>query len=63
MKRPTIPTIIAMLILLTGTAIAQTPDFALMLEEIDERTTFSGGDFSAVYTIISETPGEEREVT
>ena len=63
MTRPLIPVIVAMLMLLSAAAIAQTPDFALMLEEIDERTTFGGGDFSAVYTIISESPGEEREVT
>mgnify|MGYP006267244713 FL=1 len=43
--------------------VAQTPDFDAMLQEIDERTTFGDGDFSAVYTIISEVPGEEREVT
>lgn len=42
---------------------AQTPDFDAMLVEIDELTTFGDGDFSAVYTIISERPGEEREVT
>ncbi|MFW5689133.1 MAG: outer membrane lipoprotein-sorting protein [Spirochaetota bacterium] len=50
--------------LLVATALfAQTPDFQAMLEELDERTTFGDGDFSAVYTIISERPGEEREVT
>jgi len=42
---------------------AQTPDFDAMLEELDQLTTFGDGDFSAVYTIISEVPGEEREVT
>ncbi len=42
---------------------AQTPDFDRMLTEIDELANFGDGDFSAVYTIISERPGEEREVT
>lgn len=51
------------LTVLGGIAFAQTPDFDAMLVELDERTTFGDGDFSAVYTIISETPGEEREVT
>jgi outer membrane lipoprotein-sorting protein len=48
---------------LGGVGFAQAPDFDAMLAELDERTTFADGDFSAVYTIISETPGEEREVT
>ena len=51
------------LAVLGGIAFAQTPDFDAMLVDLDERTTFGDGDFSAVYTIISETPGEEREVT
>ena len=51
------------LAVLGALAFAQTPDFDAMLVELDERTTFGDGDFSAVYTIISETPGEEREVT
>ena len=51
------------LAVLGGVALAQTPDFNAMLVDLDERTTFGDGDFSAVYTIISETPGEEREVT
>jgi hypothetical protein len=42
---------------------ADAPDFARMLEEIDALTSFGDGDFSAVYTIIAERPGEEREVT
>lgn len=51
------------LAVLGGIAFGQTPDFEAMLVDLDERTTFGDGDFSAVYTIISETPGEEREVT
>ncbi|MFP4550232.1 MAG: outer membrane lipoprotein-sorting protein [Spirochaetales bacterium] len=57
---------ISMLVALALVAIpitAQTPDFGAILATLDERTTFGDGDFSAVYTIISETPGEEREVT
>jgi outer membrane lipoprotein-sorting protein len=52
-----------LLILLVLPLSAQTPDFEAILATLDERTTFGDGDFSAVYTIISETPGEEREVT
>lgn len=42
---------------------AVSADFQAMLNEIDELTTFADGDFSAVYTIIAERPGQEREVT
>lgn len=54
---------VALAVALTGIAAAQTPDFEAVLREIDERSNFTNGDFSAVYTIISERPGEEREVT
>ena len=46
-----------------GAAVAVEPDFDEILREIDELANFSETDFSAVYTIISERPGEEREVT
>ncbi len=39
------------------------PDFEEMLEEIDDLGNFEGMDFSAVYTIVSEKPGEEKSVT
>lgn len=57
--------LVALLVLVfaSGTLSAQEPDFQALLAEIDERTTFADGDFSAVYTIISERPGQEREVT
>lgn len=42
---------------------AEDPDFDSILREIDDLANFSESDFSAVYTIISERPGEEREVT
>jgi outer membrane lipoprotein-sorting protein len=43
--------------------LAEDPDFETILREIDELSNFAESDFSAVYTIISERPGEEREVT
>ena len=55
--------LLLILALLAMSLTAQTPDFDAMLEELDQLTTFGDGDFSAVYTIISEVPGEEREVT
>ena len=55
--------ILLTLALIGASLSAQTPDFDAMLEELDQLTTFGDGDFSAVYTIISEVPGEEREVT
>ncbi len=42
---------------------AEDPDFDAILREIDDLANFAESDFSAVYTIISERPGEEREVT
>jgi outer membrane lipoprotein-sorting protein len=42
---------------------ATEPDFAAMLREIDALANFEGSDFSAVYTIVSEKPGEEKSVT
>ena len=55
--------LVALLAALALTAWAQVPDFNRMLTDIDDLGTFGDGDFSAVYTIISERPGEEREVT
>lgn len=61
MKRAFIAVLMVCAIAIAATA--QTPDFDQMLVEIDDLATFGDGDFSAVYTIISERPGEEREVT
>jgi len=47
----------------TPVGAAVEPDFDAILAEIDAIGNFSDTDFSAVYTIISEKPGEEREVT
>jgi outer membrane lipoprotein-sorting protein len=39
------------------------PDFQKILYEIDNLGNFDGSDFSCVYTIVSEKPGEEKSVT
>lgn len=44
-------------------AAVENPDFDRILSDIDDLANFGDADFSAVYTIISERPGEEREVT
>ena len=49
------------MLFLAVTASAQ--DFTAMLETIDEQSNFEGSDFSGIYTIVSERPGEERSVT
>jgi len=54
---------VLLLVLVAGLLPAQDPDFDRILREIDDLANFSETDFSAVYTIISERPGEEREVT
>ncbi len=51
------------LAMIAAPGFAVSADFQAMLNEIDELTTFADGDFSAVYTIIAERPGQEREVT
>lgn len=43
--------------------VAQTPDFDAMLEEIDQLGQFGDRDFSAVYTIVSQVPGQDDSVT
>ena len=56
--------IIPVLLVLTASAVfAQTPDMDKILKEIDELRNFEDTDFSCVYTIVSEKPGEERSVT
>lgn len=42
---------------------AAEPDFQAMLAEIDELGNFTDMDFSCVYTIVSDKPGEDRSVT
>ena len=49
-------------ILIIGTVGAE-PDFQKILHEIDNLGNFDGLDFSCVYTIVSEKPGEEKSVT
>jgi outer membrane lipoprotein-sorting protein len=39
------------------------PDFHRMLAEIDEIGNFEDSDFSCIYTIVSEKPGEETSIT
>ena len=44
-------------------AAAAAPETSAILEEIDNLANFEGKDFSCVYTIVSEKPGEEKSVT
>jgi len=44
-------------------AFAASPDFKAMLTSIDELQTFNKQDFSAVYDIVSEKPGENPSTT
>lgn len=48
----------AVLALAAASAYAADPDFTSMLRELDELNGFQGQDFSALYTIVSEKPGE-----
>lgn len=51
------------LFILPAAFLAAEPDFHAMLKEIDEIGNFGDRDFSCIYTIVSEKPGEEQEVT
>jgi len=42
---------------------AQEPDLQQVLEDLDAMSNFYGKDFSCVYTIVSQKPGEEQSVT
>ena len=46
-------------LLIASAAFAQTPDFPGILSKLDDMQDFEGTDFSAVYTIISQKPGEK----
>lgn len=50
-------------ILLINYAVSEDPDTTEILKEIDEIGNFNDVDFSCVYTMVSEKPGEERSVT
>jgi outer membrane lipoprotein-sorting protein len=63
MPRRYIVALLMLAVLATGVSAATDPDFNAILKKIDDLANFSDTDFSAVYTIISERPGEEREVT
>jgi len=52
-----------LLLTLPALFLAAEPDFQAMLREIDEVGNFGDRDFSCIYTIVSEKPGEEQEVT
>lgn len=44
-------------------AAAQETDFEKIVRQVDELDDFSGLDFQAVYTIVSDKPGEKQAVT
>jgi len=45
------------------TATGAAPDFKAMLAKIDEVNDFSGRDFTGVFTIVTDKPGEKQAVT
>lgn len=55
--------ILLILISCYGPLFGEAPDVDAILEEIDSLGNFDGRDFSCIYTIVSEKPGEERSVT
>ncbi|MBN2050867.1 MAG: outer membrane lipoprotein-sorting protein [Spirochaetales bacterium] len=54
---------LTVLFFLTAACLSAQPDFKAMLREIDELGSFGEEDFSCVYTIVADKPGEEQEIT
>ncbi len=54
--------LILLLLVMTPVAALTESGYAGILEEIDNLQSFGSSDFTTQYTIVSEKPGEEREV-
>ncbi len=56
---------LGLVFVLLGGAVAATdePDFVQILAELDRMANFHGRDFSCIYTIVSQKPGEDQSVT
>jgi len=65
MKRATLAAALAAVIFLAfpPAALAAEPDFEAMVRELDKIEDFTGMDFSGVFTIASEKPGEKQSVS
>jgi outer membrane lipoprotein-sorting protein len=64
MKAKDLSIILVLLLTLTPVVTgSDMPDFDKILKDIDDLGNFSGSDFSCIYTIVSEKPGEEKSVT
>ncbi|MBN1649328.1 MAG: outer membrane lipoprotein-sorting protein [Spirochaetales bacterium] len=55
--------LLALSFALTAAMHAQEADMNKILDEIDKLNNFDDTDFSCVYTIVAEKPGEERSIT
>jgi len=55
--------LLILIILIAGAAAAFGQDTTRILSELDELGNFEGKDFSALYTIVSQKPGEKDSVT
>lgn len=64
MKRSLLAALLAAAFLLVPSlSLAADPDFEAMVRQIDAIDDFSGMDFSGVFTIASEKPGEKQSLT
>ncbi len=54
---------LSMFMVATAAYPAETPDLEKILADIDRLSNFDDTDFSAVYTIVAEKPGQDRSVT
>ena len=55
--------LLLIIFLFSGMTLFAVPNFDEMLEKIDNISSFEGKDFSCIYTMVSEKPGEEASVT
>ena len=63
MKRTCLLLIVLLFILTGAAASTKEPDLEQILAELDQMANFHGKDFSCIYTIVSQKPGEEQSVT
>jgi outer membrane lipoprotein-sorting protein len=64
MKRAIPAVMVALFLALSvGSLWGAEPDVKALLKKVDDINDFSGGDFSGLFTIVTEKPGEKQSVT
>ncbi len=63
MRKTMLAAALALAALFSAAGQSAAPDFKAMLAELDRINDFSGRDFTGVFTIVAEKPGEKQAVT